>query len=82
MDGPDIDSGETEYALATYIEVAGAKMQKDFESVHREAQGDGPSAGGDHHLAEGPEGVDKGGQSPAWPWSSARRTAPPTWPRW
>lgn len=31
--GPDIDSGETEYALATYIEVAGAKMQKDFESV-------------------------------------------------
>ena len=33
VDGPDIDSGETEYALATYIEVAGAKMQKDFESV-------------------------------------------------
>ena len=33
IDGPDIDSGETEYALATYIEVAGAKMQKDFESV-------------------------------------------------
>ncbi len=33
IDGPDIDSGETEYALATYIEVYGAKMQKDFESV-------------------------------------------------
>ncbi len=33
VDGPDIDSGDTEYALATYIEVAGAKMQKDFESV-------------------------------------------------
>ena len=33
VDGPDIDSGETEYALATYIEVAGARMQKDFESV-------------------------------------------------
>ena len=31
--GPDIDSGEVEYPLATYIEVAGAKMQKDFESV-------------------------------------------------
>ena len=31
--GPDIDSGETEYALATYVEVAGKKMQKDFESV-------------------------------------------------
>lgn len=31
--GPDIDSGETEYALATYIEVAGPKMQKDFEAV-------------------------------------------------
>ena len=31
--GPDIDSGETEYPLATYIEVAGSKMQKDFESV-------------------------------------------------
>ena len=31
--GPDIDSGETEYPIATYIEVAGAKMQKDFESV-------------------------------------------------
>ena len=28
---------------------------------HREAQGDSPSAGGDHHLAESPEGVDKGG---------------------
>ena len=33
VDGPDIDSGEMEYALATYIEVYGAKMQKDFESV-------------------------------------------------
>ncbi len=33
IDGPDIDSGDTEYALATYIEVCGAKMQKDFESV-------------------------------------------------
>ena len=33
IDGPDIDSGEVEYALATYIEVAGPKMQKDFESV-------------------------------------------------
>ena len=33
VDGPDIDSGEVEYALATYIEVYGAKMQKDFESV-------------------------------------------------
>ncbi len=33
VDGPDIDSGDTEYALATYIEVYGAKMQKDFESV-------------------------------------------------
>ena len=31
--GPDIDSGEQEFALATYIEVAGAKMQKDFEAV-------------------------------------------------
>ena len=31
--GPDIDSGETEYALATYVEVAGKKMQPDFESV-------------------------------------------------
>ena len=31
--GPDIDSGDTEYALATYIEVAGPKMQKDFEAV-------------------------------------------------
>ena len=31
--GDDIDSGETEYALATYVEVAGRKMQKDFESV-------------------------------------------------
>ena len=33
VDGPDIDSGEVEYALATYIEVCGPKMQKDFESV-------------------------------------------------
>ena len=33
IDGPDIDSGETEYPLATCIEVAGAKMQEDFESV-------------------------------------------------
>ncbi len=31
--GPDIDSGESEYPLATCIEVAGAKMQKDFEAV-------------------------------------------------
>jgi len=33
IDGPDVDSGETEFPLATYIEVAGAKMQADFESV-------------------------------------------------
>ena len=33
VDGPDIDSGEVEYPLATFIEVAGAKMQADFESV-------------------------------------------------
>ena len=33
IDGPDIDSGDTEYPLATFIEVAGAKMQADFESV-------------------------------------------------
>ena len=31
--GNDIDCGETEFALATYVEVAGRKMQKDFESV-------------------------------------------------
>lgn len=33
LDGPDIDSGESEYALGTLIEVAGKKMQTDFESV-------------------------------------------------
>ncbi|MBR0107391.1 MAG: CO dehydrogenase/CO-methylating acetyl-CoA synthase complex subunit beta, partial [Lachnospiraceae bacterium] len=31
--GDDIDSGAEQYALATYVEVAGRKMQKDFESV-------------------------------------------------
>ena len=31
--GPDMDAGEPELALATYIEVAGKKMQTDFESV-------------------------------------------------
>ena len=31
--GSDLDSGETDFALATYIEVAGKKMQADFESV-------------------------------------------------
>ena len=33
VDGPEIDSGEVEYPLATFVEVAGAKMQADFESV-------------------------------------------------
>ena len=33
IDGPDIDSGDLEYALATVIEVYGKKMQADFESV-------------------------------------------------
>ncbi len=33
IDGPDIDNGDKDFALATYVEVAGAKMQKDFESV-------------------------------------------------
>ena len=33
IDGPDIDSGEVEYPLATYVQVAGTKMQSDFESV-------------------------------------------------
>ena len=33
IDGPDIDSGDLEYALATCIYVAGKKMQPDFESV-------------------------------------------------
>ena len=31
--GPDLDSGEKNLALATKIEVSGAKMQADFESV-------------------------------------------------
>jgi len=31
--GPDVDSGDVNFPLATYIEVAGAKMQPDFESV-------------------------------------------------
>ena len=31
--GPDIDSGDLEYAMGTYIEVYGKKMQADFESV-------------------------------------------------
>ena len=30
--GPDLDAG-SEFALATYVEVAGKKMQEDFESV-------------------------------------------------
>ncbi len=33
IDGPDIDSGALEYALATCVYVAGKKMQADFESV-------------------------------------------------
>ena len=33
IDGPDIDTGDVEYALATCIYVAGKKMQADFESV-------------------------------------------------
>ena len=31
--GNDIDCGERDFALATYVEVAGKKMQTDFESV-------------------------------------------------
>ncbi len=31
--GNDIDCGEKEFALGTYVEVAGSKMQPDFESV-------------------------------------------------
>ena len=31
--GPDLDSGEKNLALATKVEVSGAKMQADFESV-------------------------------------------------
>ena len=31
--GSDIDCGEQQFALATYVEVAGKKMQPDFESV-------------------------------------------------
>ena len=31
--GNDIDCGEKDFALATYVEVAGKKMQADFESV-------------------------------------------------
>ncbi|MCQ2437899.1 MAG: CO dehydrogenase/CO-methylating acetyl-CoA synthase complex subunit beta [Clostridia bacterium] len=33
IDGPDIDSGDVNYPLATCIRVAGANMQPDFESV-------------------------------------------------
>ncbi len=33
IDGPDFDAGIKELPLATYIEVYGAKMQADFESV-------------------------------------------------
>ena len=31
--GPDLDCGEKDFALATFVEVAGARMQADFESV-------------------------------------------------
>ena len=31
--GDDVDSGAEQFALATYVEVAGKKMQPDFESV-------------------------------------------------
>ncbi len=31
--GPDLDSGEKNLALATWVKVSGAKMQADFESV-------------------------------------------------
>jgi len=33
VDGPDLDAGIKDLPLATYIEVYGAKMQPDFESV-------------------------------------------------
>ena len=33
IDGPDFDAGIRDFALATYVEVYGAKMQTDFESV-------------------------------------------------
>ena len=33
IEGSDIDCGEKEFALATYVKVAGKKMQADFESV-------------------------------------------------
>jgi len=33
IDGPDFDTGDVNYNLATCIQVAGAKMQADFESV-------------------------------------------------
>ena len=33
VEGPEIDSGDLEYALATCVYVAGKKMQTDFESV-------------------------------------------------
>ena len=33
IDGPDIDSGDLEYALAICVYVVGKKMQADFESV-------------------------------------------------
>lgn len=33
IDGPDIGEGGDEMAIATYVEVAGAKMQTDFEPV-------------------------------------------------
>ena len=31
--GPDMDCGQRDFALGTFVEVAGAKMQADFESV-------------------------------------------------
>ena len=31
--GPDMDCGQRDFALATFVEVAGKKMQPDFESV-------------------------------------------------
>ena len=33
IEGNDIDCGEKDFALATYVKVAGKKMQADFESV-------------------------------------------------
>ena len=77
LDAPEGQGVLDGLAVVAHILQSAGNLEVADVLVHDdgEAQGDGAGAGGDHHLVEGPEGVDKGGDTLLGVLQQARQVA-------